>query len=168
MLELGSVRWGDMLFSLLMFIILFLLLRKYAFGPLMNVMEKRANQIEKDLEEAKRNRAEAEKLLAEQRANLEQAKKDAKTILENARNTSEKQAEEIIRAAKAEVDQYKSVARKEIEREKEKAVEALRKEMGQLSVLLASKVIEKELDPKQQQQLIDDFLKEVGTKKWVQ
>ncbi|MDQ0339416.1 F-type H+-transporting ATPase subunit b [Caldalkalibacillus uzonensis] len=167
-MELGAIRWGDMIYSLLMFIVLFLLLRRYAFGPLMGVMEKRAKQIEEDLEHAKQNRAEAEKLLEQQRAELAQAKQDAKTILDNARTTSEKQADEIIRTAKEEVEQYKSVARKEIEREKEKAIEALRQEMGKLSVLLASKVIEKELDPQQQQQLIDDYLKEVGTKKWVQ
>lgn len=168
MVELGAIRWGDMLYSLIMFIILFLLLRRYAFGPLMGIMEKRAQQIEDDLKQAEQNRAEAEQLLKEQRAELEQAKKDAQQILENARATSEKQAEEIIQAAREEVEQLKSVAQKEIEREREKAVEALRREMGTLSVLLAAKVIEKELDPEQQQQLIDQYLKEVGNQKWVQ
>src|SRR5690606_33306666 len=125
-MELGTIRWGDMLFSLVMFIILFLLLRKYAFGPLMGVMEKRARQIEDDLENAKQNRLEAEKLLEEQRAELAQARQEAKAIIDNARTTSEKQAEEIIQAAREEVEQYKQVARQEIEREREKAIEALR------------------------------------------
>lgn len=167
-MELGTIRWGDMLFSLVMFIILFLLLRKYAFGPLMGVMEKRARQIEDDLENAKQNRLEAEKLLEEQRAELAQARQEAKAIIDNARTTSEKQAEEIIQAAREEVEQYKQVARQEIEREREKAIEALRREVGQLSVLLASKMIQTELDEKRHEKLINDYLEEVGKKKWLQ
>jgi F-type H+-transporting ATPase subunit b len=165
---LGAIRWGDMLYSLIMFIILFVLLRKYAFGPLMGVMEKRARQIEDDLENAKKNRAEAEKLLEEQRAELARARQEAKTIIDHARTTSEKQAEEIIKAAREEVDQYREAARQEIEREREKAIEALRREVGQLSVLLASKVLGNELDQKRHEQLINDYLEEVGKKKWLQ
>lgn len=165
---LGAIRWGDMLYSLVMFIILFLLLRKYAFGPLMGIMEKRANQIEEDLANAKKNRAEAEKLLEEQRAELAKARQEAKAILDNARTTSEKQAEEILNRARQEAEEFKQQARLEIEREREKAVEALRREVGQLSVLLASKLIEKELDEAQHQALIDHYMKEVGNKKWLQ
>ena len=99
---------------------------------------------------------------------LEQARKDASQILENARVTSEKQAAEIIETAKQEAEQFKNVARAEMNREKEQAVEALRKEVGQLSVLLASKIIEKEIDAKQQEELLQNYLKEVGNKQWVQ
>lgn len=167
-MELGNIQWGSMIYSIIMFIILFVLLRKYAFGPLMGVMEKRANEIEESLEHAKKERETAEQLLAEQRAELEQARKDAKTILDNARVTSEKQAAEIIRTAKEETEQMKTVARKEIDREREKAIEAFRTEVGKLSILLAGKVIENEIDENKQKQLIDNYLEEVGAKKWVQ
>jgi F-type H+-transporting ATPase subunit b len=150
-------------YSLLVFIVLFLLLRKFAFGHVMRLMVERQNRIEADIKKAENNRIEAEKLFADQQAALEQARKDAQKILDNARVTSEKQAAEIMELARQEGEQFKKVARAEMEREKEKAVEALRTQVGQLSVLLATKVIEKELDAAQQEKLIADYLKEVGT-----
>lgn len=165
---LGDIRWGDTLFSLGAFIILFLVLRRYAFGPLMGIMEERAKNIEADLEQAKENRQEAEQLLATQRQELDIARKDADKIIDNARATSEKQAASIMQTARQEVEQIKTVARKELEREKEQAIEALRAEFGQISVLLAEKVMKKEIDDKQQEKLVNDYLKEVGNKKWVQ
>lgn len=161
---IGSVEWGTMFFSLFIFMILLLLLRKYAFGPLMGVMEERQTQIANDIATAEQNRLEAQKLIAEQQAALEKARKDAQQVLDNARVTSEKQAAEIQRQAREEAEQFKKVARDEITREKEQAVEALRSQVGALSVLLATKVIEKELDQKQQEKLIADYLKEVGNK----
>lgn len=164
----NSIQWGTALYQLAMFIILLALLRKYALKPLLGVMEKRQQKIAEDLDTAEKNRAEAEKLFKEQQQMLEQARKDASQILENARVTSEKQAAEIIETAKQEAEQFKNVARAEMNREKEQAVEALRKEVGQLSVLLASKIIEKEIDAKQQEELLQNYLKEVGNKQWVQ
>ncbi len=161
---LGSVEWGTMFFSLFIFMILLLLLRKYAFGPLMGVMEERQTQIANDIATAEQNRLEAQKLIAEQQTALEKARKDAQQVLDNARVTSEKQAAEIQRQAREDAEQFKKVARDEITREKEQAVEALRTQVGALSVLLATKVIEKELDQKQQEKLIADYLKEVGNK----
>jgi len=160
---LGPIEWGTMGYSLLVFIVLFLLLRKFAFGHVMRLMVERQNRIEADIKKAENNRIEAEKLFADQQAALEQARKDAQKILDNARVTSEKQAAEIMELARQEGEQFKKVARAEMEREKEKAVEALRTQVGQLSVLLATKVIEKELDAAQQEKLIADYLKEVGT-----
>lgn len=165
---INSIQWGTALYQLAMFIILLALLRKYALKPLLGVMERRQQKIAEDLDAAEKNRAEAEKLFKEQQQLLEQARKDAAQILENARVTSEKQATEIIETAKKEAEQFKNVARAEMTREKEQAVEALRNELGQLSVLLASKIIEKEIDATQQEELMQNYLKEVGKKQWVQ
>jgi len=161
---LGSVEWGTMFFSLFIFMILLLLLRKYALGPLMKVMDERQTQIANDIATAEQNRLDAQKLIADQKAALDQARKDAQQVLDSARVTSEKQAAEIVRSAREEAEQFKKSARDEITREKEQAVEALRSQVASLSVLLATKVIEKEIDQKQQEKLIADYLKEVGNK----
>lgn len=165
---LESVQWLTMLYSLIVFIVLFYLLSKYAFGPLMKVMEDRADKIEQDISNAQQQREKAQELLAKQEALLAEARQDAQKVIENARSTAEKQSESIIQTAKEETEQFKTVARKELEREKEKAIEALRAEVGHISVLLAEKVIEKEIDAAQQQKLVDEYLKEVGSNKWVQ
>lgn len=159
---LHSVQWGTMLFSLFIFIILFLLLRKYAFGHLMRVMQERQDKIAEDISTAEKSRLEAQRFMKEQEAALNEARQDAQKIIENARQTSEKQADKILSEARAEAEHFKKVARAEIEREKEQAIEALRAQVGSLSVMLATKVIEKELDEKQQQTLINDYLAEVG------
>jgi F-type H+-transporting ATPase subunit b len=160
-----TVQWGTALFTLATFIILLLLLKKYALKPLMGIMIARQEQIANDIATTEKNRLDAQALISEQLQALEVARKDATKIIENARATSEKQAEEIINTTKAEVEQFKKVARAELNRETEQAIEALRAQVGTLSVMLATKVIEKELDEKQQEKLVADYLKEVGTKK---
>jgi F-type H+-transporting ATPase subunit b len=157
-----DIQWGTVLFQLATFIILLLLLRKFALKPLMGIMVDRQEKIANDIATAEKNRIEAQELMKEQQKALDAARKDATQILENARATSEKQADEIMKTTKAEVEQLKKVARDEIKREKEQAVEALREQVGALSVMLASKVIEKELDAAQQEKLVKDYLKEVG------
>lgn len=159
------VQWGTALYQLVVFIVLFLLLRKYALGPLVGVMEARQRKIQSDIAAAEKNRDEALKLIEEQKAELKAARQDAAKIMENARLTAEKQAEDIVSKAKEEAEQFKKNAQMDINREKEQAMSALREQVGALSVMLATKIIEKELDNNQQEKLVSDFLKEVGEAK---
>ncbi len=159
------VQWGTALYQLVVFIVLFLLLRKYALGPLMSVMEARQRKISSDIAAAEKNRDEAVKLIEEQKAELKVARQDAAKILENARLSAEKQADDIVVKAKEEAEQFKKNAQMDINREKEQAMSALREQVGALSVMLATKIIEKELDNNQQEKLVSDFLKEVGEAK---
>jgi F-type H+-transporting ATPase subunit b len=159
---LKAIQWGTVVYQLAIFVVLLMLLRKYALKPLLGILVDRQEKIANDIALAEKNRLEAQEFLKEQQKALEAARKDATKIIENARATSDKQADEIIRTTKAEIDQFKKVARDEINREKEQAVEALREQVGALSVMLASKVIEKELDAAQQEKLVKDYLNQVG------
>ncbi|RXT01120.1 F0F1 ATP synthase subunit B [Ammoniphilus sp. CFH 90114] len=156
------IEWGTALYQLFVFLVLFLLLRKYALGPIMGVMESRSQKIANDIAAAEKNREEAMKLLEEQKNELKAARQDAQKVLETARVSAEKQAEDIVAKAKEEAEQFKKSAQTEIAREKEQAMAALREQVGALSVMLATKIIEKELDGQQQEKLVTDFLKEVG------
>ncbi|OEF99832.1 ATP synthase F0 subunit B [Vulcanibacillus modesticaldus] len=157
-----ELNLGNFFFQILAFALLFIILKKYAFGPLVDVMEKRQKQIEDQINSAEANRKEAERLLEEQNEALQKSRLEAQDIIERAKVSSEKQAEEIIETAKAEATRIKEQAVMEIQLEKEKAVAALREQVGTLSVLIASKMIEKELDVKEQSKLIDDVMKQVG------
>lgn len=157
-----NIQWGTALYQLAMFLLLLLLLRKYALRPLLGVMEARQNKIASDIANAEKNREEALKLLEQQKEELAAARQDATKIIENARASAEKQAEDIVAKAMAEAEQFKRNAQTEIAREKEQAMAALRDQVGALSVMLATKIIEKELDQNQQEKLVSDFLKEVG------
>lgn len=156
--------WESTVFAIVAFLVLLWLLNKYAFGPLFAVMEKRRQLIQEQMNTAETSRKAAEASLDEQKVALEQARKEAYAIIDQARSTSTKQADEIVQSAKNEAARLKDDALKDIESEKNKAIVALRTEVGGISVKIASKIIEKQVDEKSQEQLVDQYLKEVGSK----
>ena len=162
-LVLGSAfNGGDILFQLAMFIILLALLKKFAWGPLMGIMREREEHIASEIESAEQSRAEAKKILEEQRELLKEARGEAQGLIENAKKQGEIQREEIVVAAREEADRLKESAKIEIEQQKEKAVAAIREQVASLSVLIASKVIEKELTEADQEKLINEYIQEAG------
>lgn len=157
-----TIDWSTFVIQIVAFLVLYLLLSKYAFGPLFNIMAERKRYIQEQLDNAANSKEEAAKLLNEQTAALQATKQEAYTILEQARVSSEKQAEEIVRQAKAEATRLKDEAVSDIESEKNKAIASLRSEVAGLSVSIASKIIEKNVDAKEQEQLVEKSLKELG------
>ncbi|MFD1887474.1 F0F1 ATP synthase subunit B [Paenibacillus wenxiniae] len=155
-------EWTNLVIVIVAFLILYWLLNRYAFGPLFSVMEKRRELIKQQMDEAAQTRNQATQFVEEQKAALQQARKDAQDIIEQARQTSNSQAEQLINQAKEESLRLKHEAARDIETEKNKAVAALRSEIGAVSVQIASKVLQKEVDPKAQEQLVDNYLKDVG------
>ncbi|PLR76796.1 ATP synthase F0 subunit B [Bacillus sp. V3-13] len=158
----GGLNLGDVVFQLLMFIILLALLKKFAWGPLMGIMQQREEHIANEIEAAEQSRAESNKLLEEQRSLLKEARTDAQGLIENAKKQGEVQREEIISLARTEAERIKEAAKIEIEQQKEKAVAAIREQVASLSVLIASKVIEKELSAEDQEKLINEYIQEAG------
>lgn len=153
---------GDIIFQLLMFLILMALLKKYAWAPLMGIMTKREEHIAGEINSAENSRLEAKKLLEEQRQTLKEARAEAQGMIENARKQGDVQREEIITTARSEAERIKETAKLEISQEKEKAVAAIREQVASLSVLIASKVIEKELTAQDQDKLIKEYIQEAG------
>ncbi len=142
--------------------LLYLLLQKYAFGPLFSIMEKRREYVMDQISTAETSRAETEKMLAEQKQAMITARNEAYNIMEQARALSAKQADEMINQAKAEANRLKDEAIRDIESERQKAQAALRGEVQQLSVLVASKILGQQIDEKAQAALIEKALKEAG------
>lgn len=159
-----SFVWENFVWAILAFLILYFLLQKYAFGPLFDVMEKRRELVQQQLDEAANSRSQAQVYVEEQKDALATARKDAYDIIEQAKQTSVRQADEIIGGAKSEAVRLKEEAARDIESEKNKAVAALRNEVGNMSVAIASKILEKQVDEKDQEQLVGQYLKEVGGK----
>jgi F-type H+-transporting ATPase subunit b len=157
-----NIVWESFVYSIIAFLILYWLLSKYAFGPLFGIMEKRKQIVLGELEQAETNRKEAAALLEEQRKAIEQARKEAQDIIEQTRKISAKSAEDAIEAAKNEASRLKESAMQDIINEKNRAIAELRTQVGEMSVKIASKIIEKEIDAKSQGELIDNYLKEVG------
>lgn len=157
-----KINTGDILFQLAMFIILMALLKKFAWGPLMGIMKDREAHVAGEIVAAENSRQEAKKLLEEQRSLLKEARTDAQSLIEAAKKQGELQREEIIALSREEAERMKEAAKVEIEQQKDKAVTAIREQITTLSVLIASKVIEKELTAADQEKLINDYIKEAG------
>ncbi|WP_426450452.1 F0F1 ATP synthase subunit B [Paenibacillus sp. S-38] len=157
-----EINWSSFIIQIVAFLVLYLLLQKYAFGPLFGILEKRRQHVLDQVQAADNNRKQVEQLVEEQKQALQQTRKEAHDIIEQARQTSSKQADDIIAQAKAEAVRLKEEAVRDIENEKNKAVAALRSQVSAMSVLIASKIIEKQIDEKSQEQLVEQYLKEVG------
>lgn len=156
------IQWSTFFIQIVAFLILYLLLQKYAFGPLFGIMEKRRQLVQDQIVTAENNRKQAEQLLEEQKQVLQQSRKEAYDMIEQAKVTSSKQADEIIQQAKVEAGRLKEEAIRDIENEKNKALATLKSQVSAMSVLIASKIIEKQIDEKSQEQLVEHYLKEVG------
>ena len=157
-----SFVWTSFVYAIVAFFVLYLLLKKYAFGPLFGMMEKRRDHIQEQIQTAEQNRKEAEQLLNEQKQELQNTRKEALEIIEQARTTSSRQADDIVAQARAEATRIKEDALKDIENEKNKAISALRSQVSAMSVMIASKIIEKQIDEKTQHELVEQYLKQVG------
>ena len=161
----GMLNVGDIIATVFMFILLLILLKKFAWGPLMKVMDERAEGIANDIDTAERNRKEAEELLAQQKAELKTASVEAQSIVEDARKRAEAQGAEIVAAARADIERMKEAAELEIKTEKERAVAALREEFVTISIDAASKVLEKEISEDDNRQLIEEAIVKAGEAK---
>lgn len=160
--DIGGLHVLDIAFALLSFAILLVLLKKFAWGPLMNKMEERENYIANELDVAEKNRVNAEKASKEANEKLMQTRQEAQTIIEDAKKAGAKQEQAILEAAEAAANKIKQSAQEEIKQEKERAIQALQEQVASLSVQIATKVIEKEINAEDQERLISDYMKQIG------
>ncbi|RDW22262.1 ATP synthase F0 subunit B [Oceanobacillus arenosus] len=158
----GGFRFGDMLAQLFFFLLLLWLLKKFAWGPLMNVMQQREEYVASEIESAEKSRLEAEAASKQAAEQLNQVRQEAQKMIEDAKNAGIKQEQDIIESARLEASRIKEQAQKDIQNEKEQAIQALQAQVASLSVLIASKVIEKEITAQDQENLINEYIKEVG------
>lgn len=158
-----TIVWTNIVFSIVAFVILYLLLSKFAFSKLFGIMEQRRQMVLQQMDEAAKTREQAVAYVEEQKQALQQARQEAQAIIQQSQATSNNQVDKILDQAKTEAARLKDEAVRDIESEKNKAVEALRSELGTASVRIASKLLEKEVQTDgEQEQLVDQYLKEVG------
>lgn len=159
--ELSSMilQWASTL-------ILFLILRHFLYKPVTKFMNDRSEKIQNDIDGAKALKGEAVQLKADYEERISSAKAEGQEIIEKSRKRGEEIKESIVSEARAEADGILQRARTEIEREKEKALEEIKLQAGEMAVLIAEKVIEKNIDANMQGDLINKFVNEVGTEKW--
>jgi len=157
-----SINPGLIIWTLVVFSILLVLLWRFAFPAILKSVEERERRIEKQLQDAERANAEAQRLLEEHRKQIAAARSEAQEILSKAKTVSQKERETLLAKAREEYDALLNRARKDIDAETEKAIQALRREAVELSIAAASRVIEANLDTEANRRLVTEFLESLG------
>jgi F-type H+-transporting ATPase subunit b len=152
----NELIWGTIAFAVLVF-----LLYRTVFPSIYQALEQRRQNIEGKLEQAERERAEAERLLEQYRERLASAEEETQRILEEARANAERIRRELLAKAEADAGRELERARQTIRSERDQALRALRREVGSLAVELASRVVGDSLDGERQLRLIDRYIEDV-------
>ncbi|MGX6961353.1 F0F1 ATP synthase subunit B [Vagococcus xieshaowenii] len=148
---------------LLSFLLLMLLIKKFAWGPVSKMLDERANKIAGDLDSAEADRNEANRLVKEKEDLLANSRNEATTIVRKAKETAEREAHDIVSNAHEEGRRYLEQAKREIEREREVMIEAAKNEVADLSIQIAEKIIRKELNAETHQELINSYIEGLGS-----
>jgi F-type H+-transporting ATPase subunit b len=152
-LEPGLIIW-----TWLVFIVLFFLLRKYAWPPIVRLTEEREKLIAKQLKEAGQANADAMAALEEHKQLLAGAKDEAHKLINEAKGLASKEREHMLAQAREEQQQVLERAKREIAVERERAVAELRRTAVDLSLAAASKLIEQRLDSDADRKLVEEYL----------
>jgi F-type H+-transporting ATPase subunit b len=152
---------GNAIWTLAIFVIVVLVLGKFAWGPVLGLLQQREEFIHRALADAKRDRDAAEASLKEYAAKLQSAHGEAAALVEEARRDGVRLREEIRQRAKGEADKMVSNAQRQIQLETGRALEQIRREAVDLSVMIASKILQRNLTKEDNERLIDDALKQV-------
>jgi F-type H+-transporting ATPase subunit b len=152
---------GLMIWTLLLFGISLYVLAKVAFPRITEALDRRQHAIEDSIDHAERIRAEADDLLEQYRERLKESRQQAEDIVARARKSAEARENEAVEHAKARRDQLMEQTRKEIETETRRAIEDIRREVADLTVMATEKVTRKTLSEEDQQRLVEEALSEL-------
>ena len=141
------------------FLVLLFVLWKFAYGPILAILEKRQKKIEKGLADAEAAEKRLEESEKKQKEVLRKARTEAKEIVEKAYVQAEKTKSEIAEDAKAQAEKIIQSAKKEIETEKEKTIAEIKSEIGGLVVAATEKIVDEKIDGKKDKELIEKSLK---------
>lgn len=159
-----TISW-ELLFQIINTVILFLVLKKILFKPVLNIIEKRENMIQEDLAAGAKAKNEGIALKKEYEEKVSIAKEEGREIIRQATARAEEKSNQIISDAQAEVVSLKAKASKDIAQEKEQAIAEIRSDISDIAILAASKVLEEDIDKSKHEDLIEKFIKEVGEAK---
>ena len=147
--------------------VLFLIVGNKLFNPIRNIMQKRQEKIQNELETAASDMEKAKELKAEYEEKLKAIDKEADTILSEARKRALANENKIVAEAKEEAARIIERARVEAELEKQKVADEVKKEMVSIASMMAGKVVSAAVDIKVQDSLVEETLKEIGDSTWL-
>ena len=162
---LVQVDPGLFIWTILTFLVLLTLLAKFAWGPLLLALDTRQQAIRKALDDAQLAQQELGRLEQESAQIIRKARVDAESIITQSRADAERLREEMRQKARAEADGIVRNAERQIQLETARALQQIRHEAVELSVMIASKIIQRNLSKEDNARLIDEALKQVESRR---
>lgn len=161
-LDVISVNLWQILISFCNLTLLFLIVKKFLFKPVLRTLENRQKELDLKYAAAEQDRKLAEQFRKEEEEKLSTADFRADEILQNAGAQAKRRSEKILEEAKEEANHMIRTAENEVRLERKKGTEQIREEIASVSVLLAEKILEREVDTEDHHALISSFLDKIG------
>ncbi len=155
---------GTLLFQFLNFFILVAVLAKFAYKPMLKVLEERRNKISSDLNDAEQSRLAAERLKADYEKQLQTARTEAQAIIDKAVKQAEAEGRVQLETIRQQIAREKEMAHAEMVSEREAAVREMRKEVVSLSLAVAEKLLEKNMNTDMNSKLIKECMERMDAK----
>lgn len=157
-----EVNFGLFFWTWVVFILLFFVLKRFAWPPIVRATEERERRIARQLEEAEKLNSEAKTALEEHRKLLASAKDQAQSLINEAKTLAQREREQLVAKAREEQDQIIERARREVSDERERAIAELRREAVDLSLAAASKLIQQRLGAEGDRRIVEEYLSAFG------
>lgn len=147
--------------QILNFVVLLLVLKKFAWGPLTKTLQERSNKIANTIQQADEDRAKASELKKDYEGQLTDARRKAQEIMDAATKRSEEEHQASVENTRHEIEQMKKAAQAQIQRDRDLAAKQLKGEMVAMSLAAASKLLAKQMDDEANARLVNDFISEL-------
>ncbi|MBS1912538.1 MAG: F0F1 ATP synthase subunit B [Bacteroidetes bacterium] len=153
-----NIEIGPILWTIFNFLLLLILLRVFAWKPILSALSNREKTISDALNRAETAQAEADRVLAENKKAMQRAEEDAQRVLRESREYAERMQAEATQKAQDEGRRILDQAKQEIERNKQQALNEMRAEVANLAVGASEKILNETLDPERHKRLVEDYL----------
>ena len=163
-LDIISVNIWQILISLINLLLLFLMLKKFLFKPVQNIMAARQAQVAQVYEDADKRLQSATQMKQEYEQRLTSARDEADTLVKNATVTAQQRGDQLLSEAQQQASRLKQKAEEEIEQQKKQMLNEVRQDISGLAVDIDSKVIEREIKQGDYDAFVDEFIRNVGDK----
>lgn len=155
---------GTLIFQIINFVVLVAILAHFAYKPLLKTLADRREKIASDLDSAAKDREEAAKLKADYETQMQNARAEAQAIIDKAVKQADKEAQAQLDAIRAQIDREKQVAQAGIKNEREAAIKQMRNEVVTLSMAVAEKLLQKNMDNDMNAKLVADCIQKLDAK----
>lgn len=160
--DLLALQWELGLWSVVVFILLYVILKKVAWAPMLEGLQKREHNIRSAIEDANRARTEAQALKEQWNKEMAQAQERVRTIMEEARHEAQKAQEQMMAETRAQIQTERERMRREIQTAKDMALQELWSQTAQLATLISSKALKRQLNVDDHRRLVDEAVAELS------